>query len=163
MSNYYSLISHWSLSVLSVILRCDWIKDHATQIFIVDFLDQLHAFQNSLLLQAGLLLPKQGYSPEKEATKKKKKIATSCCRCRQWAMRHFNYVLIQWTLGWADRNQLNLTRCELMLVLMQQTCHQSLSCVHNFSAPKQIAVADPGGFHGAPLSHESTADYVATY
>jgi len=40
---------------VNVILRCDWIKDHATQIFIVDFLDQLHAFQDSLLLQAGLL------------------------------------------------------------------------------------------------------------
>ena len=31
---------------LNVMLGCVWIKDHATQAFIVDFLDQLHAWLN---------------------------------------------------------------------------------------------------------------------
>ena len=35
-----------------VMLGCVWIKDRSTQVFIVDFLDQLRAFRNSLLLQS---------------------------------------------------------------------------------------------------------------
>ena len=40
---------------VEVMPGCVWIKDHATQTFIVDFLDQLHALWNALLLQLGLL------------------------------------------------------------------------------------------------------------
>ena len=35
-----------------VMLGCVWIKDRSTQVFIIDFLDQLRAFRNSLLLQS---------------------------------------------------------------------------------------------------------------
>ena len=38
---------------VDVMLGCVWIKDHATQVYIVDFLDQLHAHRNALLLQPG--------------------------------------------------------------------------------------------------------------
>ena len=40
---------------VEVMLGCVWIKDHATQSFIVDFLDQLRAHRNALLLQPGPL------------------------------------------------------------------------------------------------------------
>ena len=40
-------------SFLDVMLGCVWIKDHATQVYIVDFLDQLRAHRNTLLLQPG--------------------------------------------------------------------------------------------------------------
>ena len=35
-----------------VMLGCVWIEDRSTQVFIIDFLDQLRAFRNSLLLQS---------------------------------------------------------------------------------------------------------------
>ena len=38
---------------VDVMLCCEWIKDHATQVYIVDFLDQLRAHWNALLLQSG--------------------------------------------------------------------------------------------------------------
>ena len=38
---------------LDVMLGCVWIKDHATQMYIVDLLDQLRAHRNALLLQPG--------------------------------------------------------------------------------------------------------------
>ena len=38
---------------VDVMLGCEWIKDHATQVYIVDFLDQLRAYWNALLLQSG--------------------------------------------------------------------------------------------------------------
>ena len=38
---------------VDVMLGCVWIKDHATQVYIVDFLDQLRAHRNALLLQPG--------------------------------------------------------------------------------------------------------------
>ena len=44
-------------------------KEHTTQIFVVDFLDQLRAFRNSWLLQTGLIWPKPG---REEGAKKKK-------------------------------------------------------------------------------------------
>ena len=37
---------------VDVMLGCVWIKDHATQVYIVDFFDQLRAHQNALLLQS---------------------------------------------------------------------------------------------------------------
>ena len=37
---------------VDVMLGCVWIKDHAKQVYIVDFLDQL---RNALLLQSGPL------------------------------------------------------------------------------------------------------------
>ena len=38
---------------VDVMLGCVWIKDHATQVYIVDFLNQLRAHRNALLLQPG--------------------------------------------------------------------------------------------------------------
>ena len=38
---------------VDVMLSCVWIKDRATQVYIVDFLDQLRAHLNALLLQSG--------------------------------------------------------------------------------------------------------------
>ena len=42
---------------VDVMLGCEWIKDQATQVYIVDFLDQLRAHRNALLLQSGPILP----------------------------------------------------------------------------------------------------------
>ena len=39
---------------LDVMLSCVWIKDHATQVYIVGFIDQLRAHRNALLLQPGV-------------------------------------------------------------------------------------------------------------
>ena len=46
---------HKHMSFVEVMLGCVGIKDHATQTFIVDFLDQLRALRNALLLQPGPL------------------------------------------------------------------------------------------------------------
>ena len=40
---------------VDIMLGCVWIKDHTAQVFIVDFLDQLRAHRNALLLQPGPL------------------------------------------------------------------------------------------------------------
>ena len=60
---------------VDVMLGCVWIKDHVTQVYIVDVLDQLRAHRNALLLQPGPsdTKPNLGYSPTKEVTKTKKK------------------------------------------------------------------------------------------
>ena len=56
-------------------LGCEWIKDHATQVYIVDFLDQLRAHRNALttpirphryIAQLGILSYKGGYKDKEE-------------------------------------------------------------------------------------------------